>query len=197
MAAKPQAPIKLDEVEPSPPAELQPDPTLKVPVPATPEMPGKPGAKPEIAANPPRIPDFKPDTSPVIGPEPKPDVQPTVKPATSVVPLQAPTFSVNELDASLKAVSGVTTVDAKSYADWCKLAEVVTYVDDGAGLETQKQALQILAKRAVSGPTAVPAIARISEEAVRGPGERGRRRSGRHGHGCGHEERPQWYSHPH
>jgi hypothetical protein len=30
----------------------------------------------------------------------------------------------------LKAVGGGTTVDARSYADWCKLAEVVTYVKE-------------------------------------------------------------------
>ena len=139
---------------------------VKVPTPATPEMPGKTDAKPGIAAGPSKTPDLKPDAGPVIGPEPKPDAKPAVKPATGVVPLGAPSFSVSDLDASLKAVSGVTTVNAKSYGDWCKLAEVVTYVDDGAESQTQKQALQILAEHAAASPAAVSAIAASAKQLI-------------------------------
>ena len=101
----------------------------------TPETGTQP-QKPEPDANPVKAPDLKPDTGPVIGPEPKPavkpdanpavkpDARPEVKPDASVGPLQAPSFPAAELDASLKAVSSGATIDAKSYADWCKLAEV-------------------------------------------------------------------------
>jgi hypothetical protein len=166
--AKASPPAKPDEdLFGSPPAETKPDPTLKVPSPVAPETPSKPDAKPEIAPNAPKTAGLKPDASPVIGPEPKPesmpevkpDAKPAVKPAAGVGPLQAQSFTATELDASLKAVSGVTTVDAKSYADWCKLAEVVTYVEDGGDSQRQKQALQILGEHAASSPTAVSAIA--------------------------------------
>ena len=84
-------------------------------------------------------------------------MKPAVKPAAGVGPLQAPSFSAADLAASLKAVSGVATVDAKSYADWCKLAEVVTYVKDGA--DSQKQALRTLTEKVASSPQAASAIA--------------------------------------
>src|SRR5208282_3598505 len=72
-------------------------------------------------------------------------------------PLQAPSFPAADLDASLKAVSAAAAVDAKSYADWCTLAEVVTYVKDGA--EPQKQALRTLAEKVASSPQAAAVIA--------------------------------------
>ncbi|MGA2254639.1 MAG: hypothetical protein ABSG53_08265 [Thermoguttaceae bacterium] len=134
-----------------------------VPAPVKPEMPPK--LQPESGANPSKTLDLKPDTAPVIGPEPKPDVKPEAKPdvfpavspAPDGGPLQAPSFSAADLDASLKAVSSVTTVDAKSYADWCKLAEVVTYVK--VGTDVQKQALRTLTEKVASSPQAVSAIA--------------------------------------
>ena len=108
---------------------------------------------------------MKPDTLPAIGPEPKPvkpDVKPAVKPAAGIGPLQAPSFPAADLDASLKAVSGVATVDAKSYADWCKVAEIVTYVKDGA--DSQKQSLRTLTAKVASSPQAESAIAAAAKK---------------------------------
>ena len=62
----------------------------------------------------------------------------------------------------MKAVSGAATVDAKSYADWCKLAEVVTYVKDGA--DSQKQALRTLTEKVASSPQAASAIAAAAKK---------------------------------
>ena len=153
---KPETADKTDADPFGPPLEVAPPneksttdakPDLSIPI--GPETPGKP-EKPGPDTSPSATPDLKPDT-PVIGPPPtspvKPDVTPEstppvkpdlapestppVKPAAGVGPLQAPSFPAADLDASLKAVSGAAAVDAKSYADWCKLAEVVTYVKDG------------------------------------------------------------------
>ena len=164
--AKPDA----DPFGPSPvvtPVNEKPKPDTKpaVPAPSKTETPAKP-EKPEPGANPAtKTPDLKPDTLPAIGPEPKPvkpDVKPEVKPAAGVGPLQAPSFPAFVLDASLKAVSGGATVDAKSYADWCKLAKVVTYVKDGA--DSQKQALRTLTEKVASSPQAESAIAAAAKK---------------------------------
>ncbi len=154
-----------------------------VSAPLAPDAPDKGDAKPGIAGNPSKAPELMPDQSPVIGPEPKPELKPEPKPepkldehppvkaATGVGPLEAHTFSVNELDASLKAVSGDTTIDTKSYADWCKVAEVATYVEDGA--EAQRQAMEILATHAASTPAAVSAIANSAKKLFEGQTTKG------------------------
>jgi hypothetical protein len=133
------------------------DTKFEVPVPVKPELPGKPET-PEPGTNPSKTADLKPDTSPAIRPEPKPEV----KPAAGLGPLQAPSFPAADLDASLKAVSGIAPVDAKSYADWCKLAEVVTYVKGGTDL--QKQALRTLTEKVASSPQAASAIAAAAKK---------------------------------
>ncbi|MGO9112672.1 MAG: hypothetical protein ACLP9L_25855 [Thermoguttaceae bacterium] len=177
--AKLETPAKPDDdLFAAPPAvapakeKSKSDAKADLPVPAAPEIAGKP-EKPEIGANPAKTADLKPDTFPVIGPQPKPDsepkeapglkpeaipdAKPAVKPVAGVGPLQAPSFPTSDLDASLKAISGVTAVDAKSYADWCKLAEIVTYV--GQGADSQKQALRSLTERVLASPQTTSAIA--------------------------------------
>ena len=106
--------------------------------------------------------DLKAD-SPLFGPHPTPakpvvtlDPTPAAKPAGSA-PLEAPSFTATDLDASLKAVSGNAAVDEKSYADWCKLAEIVTKVKDSG--DSQKQALRTLTEKAASSPQSSAAIA--------------------------------------
>jgi hypothetical protein len=181
--AKPDTPPKPDDdlfggvppavapVKEKSKSDVEPD--LAAPV--TPSMtakPEKPNPGPIVSENA----GLKPDVVPVIGPEPKPDVKPeskpevkpeakpAAKPAAGIGPLEAPSFPIADLDASLKSLSNVATVDTKSYADWCKLAEVVTYVGDNA--ESQKRALQALAERAVSNPQAVPAIAALAQKVL-------------------------------
>ncbi len=118
------------------------------------------GTTPDVATG---TPDLKVE-SPVIGPQPAPaakpvvtlDVTPAAKPATGIAPLEAPTFTVADLDASLKAVGGEATIDEKSYADWCKLAETVTYAKGG---DSQKHALRTLTEKVASNPQAAAAIA--------------------------------------
>ena len=99
-------------------------------------------------------------------PEVKPEVKPETKPAGGAGPLQAPSFPAADLDASLKALSGATAVDAKSYADWCKLAEVVTYVKDGG--DSQKQALRTLTEKLAANPQAASAIAAAAAKRLDG-----------------------------
>ena len=154
--AKPDDALIAPPPTPSPVNEkAKTDAKTAVPVPVKPEIPGKP-EKPAPGTNPLKTSDLKPDTEPVIGPEPKPqpksEPKPAVKPDAGLGPLQAPSFPVADLAASLKAVSGAATVDAKSYADWCKLAEVVTYVKDGA--DAQRQALRTLTEKVASSPQA-------------------------------------------
>jgi hypothetical protein len=139
--------VKPDVVNPDAPVigpkpEMKPEPRPEVKPEPTPEV--KPELKP------------KPEIKPDVKPELKPDVKPAVKPA-GVGPLQAPSFAAADLDASLKAVSAGAAIDAKSYADWCKLAEVVTYVNDGA--ESQKQALKAVTEKVAASPQAAAAIA--------------------------------------
>ena len=169
--AKPDTAVKPDADPFGPAPEVAPvnekgkaDAKPDVAAPVKPEMPAKP-EQPESGTNPSKTPDLKPDTAPVIGPEPKPDVKPEAKPdvkpesspTAGVGPLQAPSFPAADLDASLKAVSVATTVDANSYANWCKLAEVVTYVKDAA--DAQRQALRTLTEKVAASPQGASAIA--------------------------------------
>jgi hypothetical protein len=156
-------PVQPEKAAPGPnPAktsELKPDAVIG------PEPKPKPEVKPDLK------PEIKPDLKPEIRPEPKPEVKPEVKPAAGAGPLQAPSFPTSELDASLKAVKAQATVDAKSYADWCKLAEVVTFVKDGAA--PQKQDLRTLTEKISSNPQAASAIAaaakkRLDDKATEG-----------------------------
>jgi hypothetical protein len=149
---------------PAPVGGKKTDATPDIPAPVKPDMPSKP-EKPELDAKPdanPVIepepkPEIKPEVKPEVKPEITPEVKPEIKPAAGVGPLQAPSFAAADLDASLKAVSGAATVDAASYANWCKLAETVTYVKDNA--DAQRQALRTLAGKVASSPRAASAIA--------------------------------------
>ena len=163
--AVPPAPEKAPEKSvPDKSADAKPE----VPVPAKPE-------KADVGTKPPaKIPDVKPDATPPIGPEPKTsqpktEVKPPVKPVspvpativpktepTGVHPLSAPTFSSADVDAPLKTVTGAATVDAASYANWCTLAEVLTYAKDAS--DAQKQALRALTEKVASNPQSVAAI---------------------------------------
>jgi hypothetical protein len=178
-AAKPVLggnPPKLSEVAPDTPA-IGPEPKPEVTPKVTPEVKPavkpdvKPDVKPEIK---PDVPAVKADVMPAKPDAPKPPVlpvketgklesKPDVKPEVKAVvrpagigPLLAPSYAAADLDASLKAVSA-SAVDAKSYADWCKLADVVTYVNEAA--DSQRQSLRGLAGKVASNPQAVAAIA--------------------------------------
>ena len=164
----PAAPAMIEKSKPDAKSEVTPA-NHEAPSAAGPATPGttpKPepdpfGTTPDVATG---TPDLKVE-SPVIGPQPAPaakpivtlDATPAAKPAAGIALLEAPTFTVADLDASLKAVGGEATIDEKSYADWCKLAETVTYVKDGG--DSQKQALRTLTEKVASSPQAAAAIA--------------------------------------
>ncbi len=156
---------KKTDAKPETPTPVKPDMPTK---PEKPELDAKPDANPVIGPEPkPEIkpelkPEVKPEIKPEIKPEVKPEIKPEVKPAAGVGPLQAPSFAAADLDTSLKAVSGAATVDAASYANWCKLAETVTYVKDNA--DAQRQALQTLAGKVASSPQAASVIAAAAKK---------------------------------
>ncbi len=167
--AKPETPA-MPDTEPFGPEKGKTDTKPDVATPAKPETPAEPEKpKPEPEPKPEPKPEVSgtlivtnssalpPEPKPEPKPEVSPDVKPDSKPPAGVGPLEAPSFPAADLDARLKAVSDAATVDAKTYADWCKLAEVVTYVKDGA--DAQKQALRTLTGKVASSPQAASAIA--------------------------------------
>ena len=174
---EPAAPAMIEKSKPDAKSEVAPanHETPSAAAPATAEKTLKPEpdpfGTPDVASG---APDLKVE-SPLIGPQPTPaakpvvtlDATPAVKPATAgtmysgSAPLEAPTFTVADLDASLKAVGGEATIDEKSYADWCKLAEIVTYAKGG---DSQKQALRTLTEKVASNPQAAAVIAAAAKK---------------------------------
>jgi hypothetical protein len=158
-------PLSLPTIAPDKSApDMKPD----LPDPDAPKKPVEPQHEPE--KNAPAIPDLKLD-NPVIGPPSTPAVKPDATPEpkapekpAGVAPQQAPSFPAADLDASLKALGGAAAVDAKSYADWCKLAEVATYVKDGG--DAQKQALRTLTEKAASSPQAAAEIVAAAKKLI-------------------------------
>ena len=120
------------------------------------------GPEPKSILKPDVKPLAKPDAVPDVKSDVKPEAKPAAKPAAGVGPLQAPSFPAADLAAALKTVSGGTTVDAKSYADWCKLAEIVTYVSENA--DVQKQAVRELTETVASSSQAKSAIAAAAKK---------------------------------
>ncbi len=154
---KPETPSLSKPEAPSKPEET--DPLAPKPQPTAPESEKKAEPKPEspIPAKPDILMPDKPDTAPkpaLITPPTTTVKMAEVKPA--VGPLNPPTIAAAAFDAALKTIDSGGSVDAKSYADWCKLAEIATYASGASTAQTQ--AIRKLAAKVAANPSAVAAI---------------------------------------
>ena len=106
---------------------------------------------------------------PTTRPHPKPGPQPRPLPADYVGPRDPPSFSSDEFGGALKAANeAVHGEDAtgemtpEAYAAFCRMAHVLTFVDQGAQLADRKLAIQDLLEEIAAAPGQINEVARLA-----------------------------------